>query len=95
VYLATSGREKVGFTIVGRDAEGRPEYIDGLRGAVERYAMRLYLAINAYLEFVDERPELRRERNLRAWLDTIADYPRQLVEADRAAYFEAKRDRLP
>jgi hypothetical protein len=94
-YLGTSGRDKVGFTVVGTDVEGRPEYIAGLRGAVERYAMRLYLAIDAYLGFVDERPELRREQSLRAWLNAIANHPRQLAEADPAAYFAAKRDRLP
>jgi hypothetical protein len=90
-YLATSGRDKVGFTVVGTDAEGSPRYIDGLRGGVERYAMRLYLAIDAYLDVVHEPPPQRRERSLRAWLDKIAGYPRQLAEEDPAAYFEAKR----
>jgi hypothetical protein len=95
LYLAVGGRDKVGFTVVGTDAEGNPQYIDGLRGAVERNAMRLYLAIDAYLDVVDEAPGNRRERSLRAWLDAITGYPRQLAEADPAAYFEAKRERLP
>ena len=94
-YLALGGRDKVGFTVVGTDAEGNPQYIDGSRGAVERNAMRLYLAIDAYLDVVDEAPGKRRERSLRAWLDAIAGYPRQLAEADPAAYFEAKREQLP
>jgi hypothetical protein len=93
-YLTTRGRDKVGFTVVGTADNGGPEYIGGLRGAVERNAMRLYLAIDAYLDALDEAGERRRERSLRAWLDAIARYPRQLAEADPVAYFEAKRRRL-
>jgi hypothetical protein len=93
-YLTTRGRDKVGFTVVGTAEDGGPEYIGGLRGAVERNAMRLYLAIDAYLDVLDEAGERRRERSLRAWLDAISRYPRQLAEADPVAYFEAKRRRL-
>lgn len=93
-YLATRGRDKVGFTVVASDDAGAPEYIGGLRGAVERNAMRLYLAIDAYLDALDESVAQRRDRSLRTWLDAIARYPRQLAEADRSAYLEAKRERL-
>jgi hypothetical protein len=93
-YVTTRGRDKVGFTVVGTADDGGPEYIGGLRGAVERNAMRLYLAIDAYLDALDEAGEYRRERSLRAWLAAIARYPRQLAEADPVAYFEAKRARL-
>jgi hypothetical protein len=93
-YITTRGRDKVGFTVVGTADDGGPEYIGGLRGAVERNAMRLYLAIDAYLDALDEAGERRRERSLRSWLDAIARYPRQLAEADPVAYFAAKRGRL-
>lgn len=93
-YLATRGRDKVGFTVVGSDGAGAPQYIGGLRGAVERNAMRLYLAIEAYLDALDSSSAERRDRSLRTWLDAIARYPRQLAEADRSAYLEAKRERL-
>ncbi len=49
-YLATAGRSKVGFTVVGHDAGGAPEYVAGVRGIAERNAMRYYLAIEAYLD---------------------------------------------
>jgi hypothetical protein len=42
-YLATSGSGKVGFTREG------DRYVRGLRGAVERNAMRYYLAVESYL----------------------------------------------
>jgi hypothetical protein len=93
-YAATRGRDKVGFTVVASDEAGAPQYIGGLRGAVERNAMRLYLAIDAYLDALDESVAQRRGRSLRTWLDAIARYPRQLAEANRSAYLEAKRERL-
>jgi hypothetical protein len=93
-YLATRGRDKVGFTVVGSDKAGAPEYIGGLRGAVERNAMRLYLAVDAYLAALDEPVAQRRDRSLRTWLDAIARHPQQLAEDDRTAYLEAKRQRL-
>lgn len=92
LYLATSGADKVGFTEVGR-SDGEPEYIGGLRGAVERNAMRLYLAIDARLQ-AQSLPALQRhERSLRLWLDAIADFPRQLREPDPAAYYAANIER--
>jgi|SRR5688572_6755577 len=93
-YLATRGRDKVGFTVVASDAAGTPEYIGGLRGAVERNAMRLYLAIDAHLDALDASAAQRRDRSLRTWLDAIARYPQQLAEADRSAYLEAKREQF-
>ena len=90
-YLATRGRDKVGFTVVASDDGGKPDYIGGPRGAVERNAMRLYLAIDAYLAALEDPIAQRRERSLRTWLDAIARYPRQLAEADRSTYLEAKR----
>lgn len=78
-YLGTSGRGKVGFS--------RPDggdYVGGLRGAVERNAMRCYLAIESTLAGGGFEPSLRR------WLDAVGGYPRQLAEEDPGGYFAAK-----
>ena len=48
-YLATIGRDKVGFSIVGSRADGQPVYVHGTRGVIERNTMRYYVAIEAYL----------------------------------------------
>ncbi|MCY1186091.1 hypothetical protein D9M73_269280 [compost metagenome] len=48
-YLATIGRDKVGFSIVGNNARGQPIHVGGTRGVIERNTMRYYLAIEAYL----------------------------------------------
>jgi hypothetical protein len=49
-YLATAGADKVGFSVTGKDANGQPVFMGGVRGAVERNAMRYYLAIDSYLD---------------------------------------------
>ena len=91
-YLATSGRSKVGFTIVAQGAEGEPEYVGGVRGAVERNVMRYYLAIEAWLGALREPVEERLEKRLNSWFSATERYPRQLREVSRAEYLQAKRN---
>lgn len=84
-YLATFGASKVGFTQVGKLADGKPDYIAGTRGLVERNAMRYFLALEAFLGSGDD--EARRA----AWFDATERYPRQLREVDRETYLTLKR----
>jgi hypothetical protein len=86
VYLATAGRGKVGFTVTGRRGDGKPDYIAGVRGVVERNTMRYFLAIDAYLS-----APARFETRLQKWYDSAENYPRQLHEVERDAYLEMKR----
>ena len=58
-YLATVGRNKVGFSIVGHDKAGQPVYVGGVRGIAERNTMRYFLAIDAYLNGMAAPPEQR------------------------------------
>ncbi len=89
-YLATAGRQKVGFTVVDT-GPGGPEYIGGIRGVVERNAMRYYLALRAYFE-TRRLPESERfEARLRAWLAQIEAYRRQLYELEKEEYLAVKR----
>ena len=78
-YLATAGANKVGFTT------------NGVRGAVERNAMRYYLAIDAYLDTMDAPAAQRVERRINNWFSGTERYPRQLREMDRASYVALKR----
>src|SRR5262249_50044516 len=89
-YLATTGRGKVGFTIVGTDPDGQPEYIRRVRGLVERNTMRYYLAIAAYLSALTAPPGEQLDRRLQLWFDAVERFPRQLHEVDRAAYLDMK-----
>lgn len=90
-YLATAGADKVGFTRAGGGKGESSRYIGGMRGAVERNAMRYYLAIDAYLDSLRAAPAQRAERRLQAWFDATERYPRQLHEMDKQTYVATKR----
>lgn len=94
LYLGTVGADKVGFTVTGRDAEGRPQLIRGVRGAVERNAMRYYLAIDAFLDSLAAPSAQQVERRLRLWFDATERYPQQLREMDAGTYVTMKRQEV-
>jgi len=91
IYLATAGHGKVGFTITGARTDGRPNYIGGVRGVVERNTMRYFLAIDAYLGTLAAPARTRFEARLQNWYDATENYARQLHDVDRNAYLEMKR----
>lgn len=93
-YLATIGRNKVGFSIAGRSDDGRPTYIGGMRGVVERNVMRYYLAIEAYLGTLSAPPAQQVEQRLNAWYAAVETYPAQLHELERADYLDMKRKEI-
>jgi len=90
-YLGTIGRNKVGFTVVGKERDGNPSHIGGLRGVVERNTMRYYLAIEAYLGALSAPPRARLEKRIQDWFAASERYPRQLHEMERNEYLEMKR----
>ncbi|APW37970.1 hypothetical protein RD110_12845 [Rhodoferax koreense] len=89
-YLATVAREKVGFTVTGKDADGKPEYVGGVRGVVERNTMRYYLAIDAYLGSLRLPPGEQFDRRLKTWFDASEQYALQLHEMELADYMTMK-----
>lgn len=91
-YLSTIGRDKVGFSVTGRDGRGQPVYVNGVRGVVERNTMRYFLAIEAYLGAVGLPPGERLRKRLDDWFAATERYPRQLHEIDRGEYLAAKRE---
>jgi len=90
-YLGTLGRSKVGFTVAGTQADGRPRHVGGMRGVVERNTMRYYLAIEAYLGALSTPAQARLEKRLRDWFAAAERYPRQLHEMERDEYLDMKR----
>jgi hypothetical protein len=90
-YLSTIGRDKVGFTVVGRESDNQPRLIGGMRGLVERNTMRYYLAIEAYLGALSAPPTARVEKRLRDWFAATEAYPRQLHEIEQNEYLAMKR----
>lgn len=89
-YLATLGRDKVGFTVVGRQADGQPIYVNGLRGVIERNVMRYYFAFDAYLGAQRRPPPDRLLKSLQDWFDATERHPRQLHEVSRSEYLDMK-----
>lgn len=90
-YLGTIGKNKVGFSVVGTQADGRPQHIGGMRGVVERNTMRYFLAIESFLGALSAPPQARLEKRLRDWFAAIERYPRQLHEMEQREYLDMKR----
>ena len=93
-YLATLGRDKVGFSVVDKKADGAPVYIGGVRGVVERNAMRYYLAIDSFLGAYTLARAEQPEKRIRDWIASVERYPRQLHEMERDEYLVMKRKEL-
>lgn len=91
MYLSTTGRDKVGFSVVERTPEGRPVYVGGVRGVVERNTMRYYVALEAYLGTLEAASAERVEKRLRAFHAGLERYPQQLHEYELGEYLEMKR----
>jgi hypothetical protein len=88
-YLSTAGASKVGFSTSGKDSDGAPRYVGGVRGLVERNTMRYYLAIDDY---VAAPAPSQLEQRLNTWFDATERYPRQLHEVEKNDYLAMKRD---
>lgn len=94
-YLATSGRHKVGFTVIGRDSSGKPVHVGGIRGLAERSAMRYELALEAVLDAAADAPPAQRAAvRLKRWFDGIERHTRQLQEMSREEYLAMKQREL-
>jgi len=91
-YLATLGRGKVGFTFNGRDSNGQIEYVNGIRGVIERNTMRYFLAIDSYMESISEPKDAQFEKRLHLWFFSCEKYARQLHEMSWEQYVEMKSD---
>lgn len=89
-YFATLGRGKVGFTVTGTDSSGKPVYIGGPRGAVERNAVRYYFAIQSYMNTLRYPEERRFSLRISDWYDLTARYRKQLFELDKDDYLTFK-----
>ena len=89
-YLATVGAGKQGFTVVGRDSSGRPQYVGGTRGIVERNAMRQLLAVEAYLDTRARQAAERDRARLERFHALTERHAEQLRELERDEYLSLK-----
>lgn len=89
-YLATIGRNKVGFTVNGKLGDGQPAYIKGVRGLVERNTMRYYLAIDSYIAESTSPHNEQLDLRLQRWFSATEQYLPQLHEVERVDYLAMK-----
>jgi hypothetical protein len=91
-YLRTFARNKVGFTVIGTDGNGRPQYVKGLQAVIERNAVRSYLALQAHLDTTEPgRNPGNFDRRIRRWYDLTDYHALQLREIERDRYIRNKR----
>ena len=90
-YLGTSGADKVGFSMTGKDDQGKPQLVGGMLGATERNTMRYFLAIDVYLASLSVAQEQRHDKRINDWFAATEKYPRQLHEMDRGEYVAMKK----
>ena len=90
-YFSTLGSDKVGFTIVGKQPDGQPIYVEDMRAALERNTMRYYLAIDAYLDALSTPSQEQLEKRLRNWFASTERYALQLHEVTQGDYLDMKR----
>jgi hypothetical protein len=90
-YLNTVGRNKVGFTVTGKQANGEPIYVEGLLGLVERNTMRYHLAVEAYLGAMRMPEPMQFEKRIGDWFQASERYPQQLHEVNLGEYLDMKR----
>lgn len=90
-YLTTFGRNKIGFTIVDRDEYDEPVYVHGIRGIIERNAVRYYLAIQSYLDTAHLQAIERFSERLKQWFDLTERHHPQLYELQKEEYLKYKQ----
>ena len=90
IYFATLGRSKVGFTVTGIGKNGKPVYIGGPRGAVERNAVRYYFAIQSFMDTLRYPEDNRFGMRLSEWYALTIRYRAQLFDLDKKDYLALK-----
>ncbi|MEP7057729.1 MAG: hypothetical protein ABI809_08160 [Caldimonas sp.] len=93
-YLATIGRDKVGFSFTERRPDGQPAYVGSVLGLIERNTMRYYLAIDSYLGAYALPAAEQPEKRLRTWYGATERYATQLHEMDQNEYMEMKHNEI-
>lgn len=90
-YFATLGSGKIGFTVVDKDDDGKAVYVDGVRGVIERNAIRYYFVIQSFLDTLNIPEQDRFEARINHWFDLTEQYHAQLYEMDKKDYLAFKR----
>jgi hypothetical protein len=93
LYLATVGRDKVGFSREAQPGGGAGPLVGGMRGVVERNVMRYLLALRCHAQgaAADAGTHQDLDTRLRCWFDATERYAPQLHELDERDYLHMKQ----
>lgn len=91
IYLATVGRDKVGFSREHIGPDGQASLVKGAQGIIERNLMRYYLVLRAFVDTQGVPVARRFEARLNAFYDLMERYPAQLHEMEKVEYLDVKR----
>ncbi len=91
IYLATTGRDKIGFSRERVGPDGQAAFVKGAQGIIERNLMRYYLVLKAFLDTQALSDSRRFEARIRTAYELMERYPAQLHEMERAEYLDVKR----
>ncbi|MEW6584751.1 MAG: hypothetical protein AB1442_03960 [Nitrospirota bacterium] len=92
LFSAIPGRGKTGFTVKGIDGKGNPVYVDGPRGAIERNAVKCYMAIQSFVDTLSFPEVSRFEMMISTWYDLASRFRKQLLEMDKKDYIASKTE---
>lgn len=92
VYLATVGRRHVGFSTIDTNAEAQPIFIKGLRGVIERNAMRYVISVVSYLQADNTDPNQWLESSLKRWYHYSEIFRAQLHDASLSRLLTIKTE---
>ena len=74
----------------GTDRNGKPVYIGGPRGALERSAVRYYFAIQSFMNTLRYLEESRFSMRINEWYDLTTRYRKQLFDLFKKDYLTFK-----
>jgi hypothetical protein len=89
VYLATLGREKIGFSRVPDGAQ--VGHVRGIQGMIERNVVRYYLALKAFVDTQGLPTGRQFEARINTAYDLMDTYPAQLRLMEKTEYLDVKR----
>ena len=90
LYYATLARGKIGFSVVGTDRDGNPEYSTGDEAMLERNVVRYLIAIRTYMQTYRKSGIEGMQERAAIWFDATEEYARQLREVSREDYLRNK-----
>jgi hypothetical protein len=76
--------------VTGTDGNGKPVYIDGPRGALERNAVRYYFAIQSFMNTLSYPEKNRFSGRISNWYDLTTRYRKQLFDLEKNDYITFK-----